>query len=55
MYYPRRFDYDTEEQFLEACEAFDNGESGCEDAAAEVIKEIPTKEGLDYETDLEGN
>lgn len=39
LYYPRRFDYDTEEQFLEACEAFDNAESECEDAAVEAKDE----------------
>lgn len=36
LYYPRRFDYDTEEQFLEACEAYDRAESEYEDAAVEA-------------------
>ena len=36
LYYPRRFDYDTEEQFLEACEAYDKAEQEYEDAAVEA-------------------
>lgn len=34
--YPRRFDYDTEEQFHEACEAYEKAETEYEDASVEL-------------------
>lgn len=36
LQYPLRYNYDTEEQFLEACEAYERAETEYEDASVEL-------------------